>query len=116
MFQLTQQAIAANYIGDYGNIADKKWMEKQRKKKSMSEPSKKTKVQQEEVIYEEFNPYVWREQLEQQDPSAPGPRPGINLNNPDPKEIPFVYPAVLPMARLYEDNHPATTDSPPAYL
>ena len=116
MFQLTQHAIAANYTGDYGNIADKRRLKKQRKKKPTSEPSKNTKVQQDEVIYEEFNPYVRREQLEQQDPSAPGPRPRTNLDNPLTKEIPFVYPAVLQTARLYEDNHPMATDNPPAYL
>ena len=68
------------------------------------------------VIYEEFNPYVRQEQLEQKDPSAPGPRPGIKVNTPCPNEVPFVYPAVLPTAGLYEIDHSTTTDNPPAYL
>ena len=117
MFQLTQHAIAANYTGDYGNIADKRRLKKQRKKRPTSEPFKNTEDHQGEVIYEEFNPDVRREQLEvQQDPSAPGLRPKTNLDNPLTKEVPFVYPAVLQTACLYDDNHSMATDNPPAYL
>ena len=112
MFQRTQQALVANYTEDYGNIADKKRVEKRQKKKARSDSPKETK---EEVIYEEFNPYVRHKQLEQKDPSAPGPRPGIKVNTPCLNDIPFVYPTVLPMTRLHETIHPTTTDNPPAY-
>ena len=112
MFLRTQQALAENRKEDYGNIADKKRVEKRRKKKARTESPKETK---EEMIYEEFDPYVRNEQLEQKGPSAPGPRTEITGNAPCLNDIPFVYPTILPTTCLHETIHPTTTDNPPAY-
>ena len=111
-FLRTQQAIAAKHNGDYGNIADKKRVEKRRKKKARTESPKATT---DEAIYEEFNPYVRHEPLEHKDPSAPGPRPEIRGNAPCINDIPFVYPTISPTSLLPDPIHTTTTDNPPAY-
>ena len=117
--EMFRHMLAASYGSDYGNIADRRRFDKQRKKRSTSEsqPFEDTKENQSETVYEEPTCDPTREQLElQQNPSAPMCGLKTHISNSLTKVVPFVYPAIQQTSHLYNDNQPVAPDKPPAYL
>ena len=69
-----------------------------------------------EVIYEEFDPYVADQVTQQLNPSAPGINGDKDKDTLRVQEVPFVYPTIRPTVELTNIANTIRTDNPPAYL
>ena len=106
-FVINRQAIEDQQL----LIAARKREDKRRKR---AEKDSVTDIN--EVIYEEFDPYVADQVTQQLNPSAPGINGDKDKDTLRVQEVPFVYPTIRPTVELTNIANTIRTDNPPAYL